>query len=179
VREPLPEPLPWSQPEPALRALLEGCPGERREELRAAVHLAAHAVAAEACGGAYAALRLEDAHRCEFVLPAQLQGRGPARNATEAAVIILLAGAEAETLALGAPAAPCREVARWLTDGDPAEAAPYIEWLRLKALRTVEHPLRQRLIAALAAALCERHTLSAAEASSSAAAEISRYMRGQ
>ncbi len=145
-----------------------------------AVHLAAHAVTASVCGAPYSALRLEarTTTSCDFV-PEPSAGGGPARNATEASIIATLAGSEAEALAAGAPRGDCCDVTRWLTDGDPAEAAPYIEWLRLKATRAIEHPLRQRLINRLALELLDRSALAPDEVVRMVEWEIGRYMRGQ
>ncbi len=145
-----------------------------------AVHLAAHAVAAAACGAPYGPLRLSGvaADRCGFAqVPSA--GGGPARNATEASIIATLAGSEAEALAAGESRRDCRDVTRLITDGDPAEAGPYVEWLRLKAARAVEHPLRQRLIYRLAAALVEDRTIAASGVVGLVEAEIGQYMRGQ
>ncbi len=146
-----------------------------------AVHVAAHAVASAACGADYRSLRMpaDPSAPCDFSPTLGTSGGGPARNATEAAIISSLAGSEAEALAAGESRRQCSDVTRWLTDGDPHEAEPYIEWLRLKAARAVEHPLRQRLILALATALIERGALTGAEVLVLAETEIGRYMRGQ
>jgi hypothetical protein len=149
----------------------------------AAIHLAGHAIASEACGRAYPPLRLElDAETgCAFRVDAvdEDRGGGPARNGLEAAIIASLAGVEAARLAGGAVEGPCLDVRRWLTDGDPRDAEPYVEWLRLKAERTVEHPLRQRVILAIARALMEQGALGTPEIQALAAQETGRYMRGQ
>ena len=156
--------------------------------LLAAVHLAGHAVASEACGREYPVLHLEPwsgvpevAAGCGFRVGAGVEDRGggPARNGLEAAIITSLAGVEAERLAGGPAEAPCVDVRRWLTDGDPRDAEPYIEWLRLKAERTVEHPLRQRVILAIARALLACGALEGAEIQALAAHETGSYMRGQ
>lgn len=143
-----------------------------------AVHLAAHAVATVVCGGTYGTLTLDDTSACQFAPASDLGGGGPARNAMEAAIIVALAGGEAESLLTGTAPRACADVKRWLTDGDPAEAEPYVEWLRLKAARAVAHPLRQRLIIALARRL-HLGPLSAVEVMRITDLETSRYMRGQ
>jgi hypothetical protein len=174
-----PAPRPSDEP---LRHLAVRTPdsGQARTTQLAAIHLAGHAVAAEVCGLGYPPLRLEsEPTACGFVPRRDGGGHGPARNGIEAAIITSLAGVEAERLAGAHPDSACLEVAAWLTDGEPRDAEPYIEWLRLKAERTVEHPLRQRLILALAAALLERGALSPSEIEVIALAETSAYMRGQ
>ncbi len=148
-----------------------------------AVHLAAHAVTAAVCGAPYCALNLDGPggagpDGCGFAAPTSAGG-GPARNGTEASIIATLAGSEAEALAAGVPRRDCVDVTRLLTDGDAAEAGPYIEWLRLKAARAIEHPLRQRLIGRLAAELIARRMLAAGEVVDLVEGEIGRYMRGQ
>ncbi|MSP21809.1 MAG: hypothetical protein EXR66_02115 [Dehalococcoidia bacterium] len=149
--------------------------------LHAAVHLAGHAVAAEACGLGYPELNLDaaSAARCSYVALRTGSGHGPARNGVEAAIIASLAGIEAQRLAGGDPGAACVEVAPWLTDGESRDAEPYVEWLRLKAERTVEHPLRQRLILGIALALVEAGGLTSAQIEPLAARETALYMRGQ
>ena len=158
--------------------------------LLAAIHLAGHAVASEACGRDYPQLHLEPspgagisradcAFRVDVDAGGEARGVGPARNGLEAAIIASLAGVEAERLAGGAVEGRCIDVTRWLTDGDPRDAEPYIEWLRLKAERTVEHPLRQRVIIAIADALVARGALDAPEVALLARQETGRYMRGQ
>lgn len=142
-----------------------------------AIHLAAHAVAAGACGLPYPPLSLSSVE-CPLARGASV-GRGPARNPLETELIVALAGAEAEAMMTGIPVACCAEIAGWITDGDSAEAEPFIEWLRLKAARTVEHPLRQRLIAAIAEALASGRDLRDTEVRAIALAETGRYMRGQ
>lgn len=152
------------------------------EEARsAALHLAGHAVIAEACGAPYGPLALEAEldGTCSFATPALARPGGPARTPTEAAVIVALAGSEAEAAFGVRSERACTNVARLLTDGDPAEVEPYLEWLRLKAARAIEHPLRQRLIRAIADALAERRALTASEVGALARGVISRYMRGQ
>lgn len=151
-------------------------PADRRLPQRA-IHLAAHAVAASACGLAYPSLSLRSAD-CPLARGASV-GRGPARNPLETEVIVALAGAEAEAIATGASVPCCADVAAWVTDGDGTEAEPFLEWLRLKAARTVEHPLRQRLIAAIANALVSRGELSDTEVGAIARVETGLYMRGQ
>lgn len=125
----------------------------------------------------------EETHEaCRFTAPPAPQARGPARNATEAAVIVSLAGDQAESLAragTGHASHSCSDVARLLTDGDPREAEPYLEWLRLKAYRLVEHPLRQRVIRAVALALAERGALAPGDVEAVERLETGRYMRGQ
>lgn len=143
-----------------------------------AIHLAAHAVAADACGLPFPALSLDDA-ACPLIRGDGGSGRGPARNALEAAVIVALAGAEAEAIATGTHPSCCVDVSSWVTDGDNTEAEPFIEWLRLKAARTVEHPLRQRLINSIARALVEAGELARSEVQAIAMSEVSSYMRGQ
>ena len=144
-----------------------------------AVHLAGHAVAAVVCGGTYGPLALDGGTGvCAAALAAGAGGGGPARNATEAAIIVALAGGEAEAIVTGVTPSACTDVTRWLTDGDPAEAEPYVEWLRLKAARAVAHPLRQRLIQALAERLL-LGPLTASEIARLTNLETSRYMRGQ
>jgi hypothetical protein len=145
-----------------------------------AVHLAGHAVASQVCGADFGPLRLDRplSERCRFSPPVSPAPRGPARNATEAAINTLLAGSAAETIA-GAPASPCADVASLLTDGDPAEAEPYIDWLRMRAAGTLSHPLRQRIVLALARALIEHTALDAHVVRAIADGEIARYMRGQ
>ena len=106
-------------------------------------------------------------------------GRGPARSPLETEVIVALAGAEAEALATGVSVPCCADIAEWVTDGEVAEAEPFIEWLRLKAARTVEHPLRQRLILAIAEALAVRGELSDVEVAAIARLQTGLYMRGQ
>ncbi len=142
-----------------------------------AIHLAAHAVAASACGLPYPSLSLA-ADGCPLARDAAV-GRGPARSPLETEVIVALAGAEAEAIATGTTVPCCADVAAWVTDGDGAEAAPLIEWLRLKTARTVEHPLRQRLITAIARALVSRGELRGTEVGAIALQETGRYMRGQ
>jgi len=134
-------------------------------------------VAASACGLPYPPLSLSAAG-CPLTHEASV-GRGPARNPLETEVIVALAGAEAEAIATGATVPCCADVAHWITDGDGAEAEPFIEWLRLKTARTVEHPLRQRLIAAIAQALVSRGALGEPEVRAIALDETGRYMRGQ
>jgi len=177
--------------EPLRRAALDGDSGVVVDgRFLAAVHLAGHAVAAEACGTEYPQLRLEPSSdaavsgaHCGFEVNAgtgdEARGGGPARTGLEAAIIASLAGVEAERLAGGTAEGQCSDVARWLTDGDPRDAEPYIEWLRLKAERTVEHPLRQRVILAIARALLASGALESREIELLAAQETGRYMRGQ
>ena len=186
-----PEPGPASDAEDEpLRdlAAIEGDSGELMDaRLLAAVHLAGHAVASEACGREYPRLRLEPSFGVPGVgtgcplrvdAGAEARGGGPARNGLEGAIITSLAGVAAERLAGGAAEGACVDVTRWLTDGDPREAEPYIEWLRLKAERTVEHPLRQRVILAVARALLTRGALEPREIEVLATEETGRYMRG-
>lgn len=154
---------------------------DERGPLLAAIHLAGHAVAAAACGLPYPALELErpDANACSYVAARDGRGGGPARTGIEAAIIATLAGPEAERLAGGEAVPPCLDMRGWLTDGDPREAEPYLDWLRLKAERTVEHPLRQRLILAIARALLECGALRGPEIEELARHETGLYMRGQ
>ncbi len=151
------------------------------DEIRAAaLHLAGHAVIAEACGVPYSPLALDvTSARCSFVAPTTSRGGGPARTATEAAIIMTMAGSQAEAMLGGGTARECADVARLLTDGDPTEVEPYLEWLRLKAARAIEHPLRQRLILALATALSEHRTLTAGDVDTLTRRVISHYMRGR
>jgi hypothetical protein len=177
--------------DPLRGAALDGGPGDVVDaRFLAAVHLAGHAVASEACGRQYPGLRLEPraegrafemgcAFHVDGAVGGEAGGGGPARNGLEAAIITSLAGAEAERLAGGAAVSRCIDVTRWLTDGDPREAEPYVEWLRLKAERTVEHPLRQRVIIAIARALLAQGVLDAPEVEILAVEETGRYMRGQ
>jgi hypothetical protein len=160
-------------------ALPESGAGPDPRLLRA-IHLAGHAVAAEVCGLNYPDLSLDGtpAEPCPYVPRSDGSGRGPARNGTEAAIIASMGGVEAERLA-GADPAACIDVARWLTDGESREAEPFLEWLRLKAERAVTHPLRQRVILAVARALLESGMLSSTQIEATALRETALYMRGQ
>ena len=146
-----------------------------------AIHLAGHAVAAEVCGLSYPDLSLEPApsEACPYAPRRDSAGHGPARNGVEAAIIASMGGGEAERLAGSEPAGACIDVARWLTDGEPREAEPFLEWLRLKAERAVAHPLRQRVILAVAYALRDGGVLSSAQIEATALRETALYMRGQ
>ena len=189
-----PTPSPAPQGDEPLRgvAVVDSESGDVADaRLLAAVHLAGHAVAAEACGREYQPLRLESwsgvpgaGAGCTFAVEAgaggaDARGGGPARNGLEAAIIVSLAGAEAERIAGGVVEGGCIDVTRWLTDGDAREAEPYVEWLRLKAERTVEHPLRQRVILAIARSLLAGGPLEPEEIEVLATEETGRYMRGQ